>query len=712
VIAVLAFVIVVGVVIGGGLAFLFFAAPADMVRERLVAEVRAQTGRTLAIDGPVSLSVFPTTGVTLSAVSLSSPPGFSRSEPLLKARRITVEVGLGALLSQKAEIRRVTLSEPEFRLVVDRNGRRNWEFAALSARVRYAQARGGVRDAAPAPSGRNPDIRPLLAALVAAGPVEAQIDNGRATYRDDRSGETLDVTDISGTASQDARGAAAARGRFAIRGQALDVTARLEAPRTLLSDGKGEVSLKVNGAPVQLGLDGTIRLAGARGSFDGSLAIDSRSLAALGAMLGRPAAAGDNASLSFSSRVAYGDDRLSLVNFKGALAGKPAQGSLAVDLRGDKPRVTGSVDLASLDFGALLLRSADGPMPNSAPQVPVAPGPTRQADPIGDLLRRPEVAPGAPVLKREPRPASAQSREWSDDRLDTHLLSLFDAEVRISASEILHHRLRTGPSRVSINLTDGQLRLDLEDLALYGGRGRGVAVIDAGQAVPSLTLNLNLDGIQGGPFLEDASGFGWIDGRMTVAVVLAGQGNSERDLVQTLSGTAEIKSNGGAVRGFDVAKIMRSIETGEIPQLGIQPNDRTAYSELGASFVVAKGIAQNNDLRLFTQNARVTGSGNVDMPRQYLDFQLKARLTGTGATRAEGALVNFSNIELPLRIEGPWDKPTIGLKGQDQIVDGIRQIGKNLQKPEVQDALKGLFGGGGNNSVKPRDLLDKLLKKE
>jgi hypothetical protein len=30
----------------------------------------------------------------------------------------------------------------------------------------------------------------------------------------------------------------------------------------------------------------------------------------------------------------------------------------------------------------------------------------------------------------------------------------------------------------------------------------------------------------------------------------------------------------------------------------------------------------------------------------------------------------------------------------------------------VQDALKGLFGGGGNNSVKPRDLLDKLLKKE
>ncbi|MFX4820822.1 AsmA family protein, partial [Acinetobacter baumannii] len=89
-------------------------------------------------------------GVTLSAVSLSSPPGFGRAEPLLRARRITVEVGLGALLSQKAEIRRVTLSEPEFRLVIDRDGRRNWDFAALSSPVRYAQARGGaVRDAAP-----------------------------------------------------------------------------------------------------------------------------------------------------------------------------------------------------------------------------------------------------------------------------------------------------------------------------------------------------------------------------------------------------------------------------------------------------------------------------------------------------------------------------------------------------------------------------------
>ena len=41
-----------------------------------------------------------------------------------------------------------------------------------------------------------------------------------------------------------------------------------------------------------------------------------------------------------------------------------------------------------------------------------------------------------------------------------------------------------------------------------------------------------------------------------------------------------------------------------------------------------------------------------------------------------------------------------------------KQIGKNLKSQDVEDALKGLLGGGdGQPRVKPRDILEKLFKK-
>jgi hypothetical protein len=70
------------------------------------------------------------------------------------------------------------------------------------------------------------------------------------------------------------------------------------------------------------------------------------------------------------------------------------------------------------------------------------------------------------------------------------------------------------------------------------------------------------------------------------------------------------------------------------------------------------------------------------------------------------------NVEIPVRIVGSWDKPNISVAGQEQLIETVKEIGKNLKSKDVEEALKGLLGGGdGQQRVKPRDLLDKLLKK-
>lgn len=694
--------------VAAGVSFLFIAAPVDLVRDRLVDEVKARTGRDLVITGPVSMALLPTAGVTMRGVALSAPPG--QAGTTLTVEHVSAEVGLADLLSRRVQIRRLVLTQPQLNLTIDKSGRRSWDFAALlpAQPVRYAQARGPVMRDAPSGVAGAIDARRALDALSQVLPGELRVASGTVRYVDERTGENLEVTGIDlDVGANGVSTPLAAKGQFVLRGQPLAYTARLASLEAALTTGRADLDIKADGAPLNASFEGSVGLRQGTPEVDGSLNFKSGSVAALGLWLGRPMALAGPGDLALSSRVGLSRGQLTLTNFEGALAGKPARGSIAIDFNGLRPKATGNVDLAALDLDAVLLRDASDTPPQSAPQAPSR-GP--KGDPIGDLLRR-EDQPKSPQV-RGFKQRQGGDRDWSDARLDTRLLALADADLRLSVQEIAHRELKTGPSRVNVSLADRNLRLDLEDITLYGGRGRGVAVIDAAAATPELTVNLNLDGVSAGPFLKDAAGFEWLEGRTSISVSLAGQGFSEREVVETLSGTVEIKTNNGNIAGINLPKVIRSMEMGQIPALQVQPSEKTAFSEFAGQFVIAKGIAQNNDLRLYTQNARINGVGTVNLPRRHLDYNVRAKVSGTGASPQQGAVVNFANIEIPLRVEGPWERPNIAIKGQEQILEGLKQIGKNLKNPEVQDALKGLLGGNSDGRVKPRELIEKLLKKE
>lgn len=687
-----------------GVSFLFIAAPVDLVRDRLVEEVRARTGRDLAIQGPVGVSLFPKPGVSMRGVTLSGPPGSGGA--MLAVETLSAEIGLTDLLSRRIQLRRVVLEAAKLDLVVDKAGRRNWDFAGGhgSGRVRFAQARvpGVMRDT-PAVGRTGGDLRHLLEALSQVLPLDVHIRAGQLHYRDERSGEHLELSGIDAVvAASDVRSPVESRGEFTLRGQSVAYTATLTTLESSLSDNSADLRIKIDGAPLNAAFEGKAGLRGGTADVTGTLSLKSPSIAALGMWLGRPLPAPGPQPLSLQTGVEFAAGRLMLANFDGAWAGKPARGSIAIDFKGVRPKLSGSIELASLDLAQLLLVDADGA--KSAAPVPQRGSST---DPIGDLLRR-DPAPAKPQV----RGFTQRKGEWSEARIDTRLLGLLDAELRVSAQEVVHHSLKTGRSRMLLTLADRNLRLDMEDVLLYGGRGRGVAVVDAAPATPTVSINLNLEGVSAGPFLQDAAGFGWLEGRTQIAAVLAGEGFSQRELVETLSGTIDIRSRDGSISGIDLPKVIRSLELGRIPALQVQPSEKTAFSDFGGQFLIAKGVARNNDLRLYTQNARINGSGTVHLPARQLNYDLKARISGTGARPEQGAVLNFANIEIPVHIEGPWDKPNIGIKGQEQMLDGFKQAGKKLQNPEVQDAIKGLLSGDPNKRTNPRDLLNKLLKKE
>jgi len=145
----------------------------NTLAEPLAARVRAATGRSLTLNGPIrmELSLEPT--LRAQDVTLGNAP-WGKSPAMIKAGRVEAQVALLPLLQRRFEIVRITLVDPVIELETDAQGRGNWLFGAPGE-----PASGGPEAA--------------IAAAPALGIGEVEIRNGQVTYRD---GVTGNVTPV------------------------------------------------------------------------------------------------------------------------------------------------------------------------------------------------------------------------------------------------------------------------------------------------------------------------------------------------------------------------------------------------------------------------------------------------------------------------------------------------------------------------------------
>ena len=544
----------------------------------------------------------------------------------------------------------------------------------------------------------------LAATLEMLSPASVRIVDGSVRYVDERSGLRHDATALDLDLALDAgAGPLQAKGSFVWRGEKVAVDGTLSSLRALVEERRARLSLKLAGQPIEASYDGTLDVAAGL-ALDGNVSLKSPSVQALGSWTGnKPIAAGRDAGALALSSSLTGGKRPRIAGRPDGDAGRhPDQRRAGDRERPARPYLSGTLKLSQLDLGGILIRPSPNPAPEAAP-------------PPSD--RRPSQAapPRAPQGRAQVRGFTKRAgggADWSDDLIDVAPLGLADADLALSADRLLYKDVKTGPVRLSLQLKDSVARLTLEEMLLYDGRGRGVVTLDGRGQAPATTANLMLEGISAQPLLKDALGFEWLEGRSTIAVALAGQGVSERQIVTTLNGKVDLATNNGTIDAVDVGKILRGIEQGRFGGLRVAPGEKTPFSELAGTFNIANGIADNQDLRLVSPNVRVTGAGSFNLPARSLDYTVRPKIAALNAT-TDRAVINLSNVEIPVRIEGPWDKPNFSVAGQEQLLETVKEIGKNLKSKDVEDALKGLLGGGdGEKKVKPRDILEKLLKKQ
>jgi AsmA protein len=686
----------------GAAAFLLMSLPTDAIRDRLVAEVKARTGRDLVVSGPASFTFYPTLGVALSGVSLSAPPAMS-APPLVTMASLEVSVDLLPLLQGELEVKRLVLREPRFHLEIDRDGRRSWTFAARRNRapVRLASLETAqLSDAVSSPAAENAPQR-APAGFESLALADVRIENGTLHYADARTGTVHDMEaiDTSLTAASIAS-PLLAKGRLVWRAKPVDFEASLTSVKVVLEDRPAKLTLAVKSEDLDATFDGTASFK-ERVDADGRLTAEApsaRNLARwLGAELSR---SGGFGPFAVTALVRTGPKGLSLTDAEIELDGATARGQLAVETGGERPLLKATLKVSELDLNTY---AATPPPPAPAAPAGASPAPDPAPDSkaparsIDDLLDR-----DAPATRIRGFAARAG---WSREPIDLSLLRLVDADARLSLGKLIVREIKTGPSELTVAVRNGVMKATFQDLALYDGRGRGTVTLDAtAPNTPSLLANITLEGVSALPLLKDAADIDWLTGKGRLAFALAGKGQNQHEIVETLNGKVDFTFTDGAIVGLNIPHMARSLAEGRLTELEAAPDEKTDFSEFAATWTVLAGVAQNEDLRLTSPLLRVAGEGRVLLPRREIDYLLKPRLVADLA--GQGGDPNAAGVEVPVRVEGPWEQPKFKadlervLKDPNKAVETIKEIGKKLKGKSAGEVLKGIFGEKGAKSDK------------
>src|SRR6266853_2729183 len=116
-------------------------------KPEIVAAVKDKTGRTLAIEGNLSLSFFPSIGISVGKASLSEPNG---GRTFARVEQAKISLALPPLLSRQVVVDRVTLSGLTLDLVQRKGGKTNFEdlsgaAGSAPAGPKQAPQRGAMR---------------------------------------------------------------------------------------------------------------------------------------------------------------------------------------------------------------------------------------------------------------------------------------------------------------------------------------------------------------------------------------------------------------------------------------------------------------------------------------------------------------------------------------------------------------------------------------
>ncbi|WP_019023389.1 MULTISPECIES: AsmA family protein [unclassified Thioalkalivibrio] len=650
---------------------------ANDYKERIEAEVRDATGRELTLEGPIGLTFFPNLGLRLEEVRFGNAEGFG-DDPFAELDVVDVSVAVMPLLRRELDVRHIEGDGVRLNLARDEDGRTNWD--DLTERAEEARD-----DAVTGDNGEERTATESRLAMERIGIAGVTLTNTRVHWDDRMTGlqATLDPFRLE-------------VGRFRP-----GVETPLEMEAVIRAEG-GDLDEPVEFAMDLEGLM-NVDLLGNRYSIrrlNANFGVE-------GAGLPRPVGVSletdvaleiaDETKMRFERvTVGLGDARLTgLTELTGLGAGE----ELAVrsELRsntfsvpelmegiGLEPPKTNDPDafkrvaldlsargsLTSLELSPFLVTIDDTRLTGNARWDTSGERPMFDFNLSGNELNLDRYLPPEVEEARTEGGPSNGERDDDDDiaiELPVELLRGIDVrgEMALERLDALGMVMRN--IQLEIRANEGDWRIDPLEAQAYEGQLTSRVRVDVRDDTPRYELAADLAELDIGALLEDMQGD---DARLMgigdLELDIATRGNTVNALRSALNGSGSMQFSDGAVRGINVAQVIRRAEArlrGE--QLEEDEPNQTDFSDLTGTFDIRDGVVHNDDLVANSPLLRVRGEGSADLTDDTLDYLLNTTIVGTLEGQGGRPLEDLSGIRLPIRISGTFGDPSFRLDLED-----------------------------------------------
>lgn len=699
-------------------------------KEQISTLVKEKTGRTLSIEGDITLSVFPWLGVSTGKLTLSQPAGID-AKPLVAVDRADIKVKLLSLLSDHKEVDTIVLEKPAIHWVVVNDQLNSLTGLSHTTEKPDVQTEPGPQNNEPAPTDTASETRALHSFSLHG----VDISGGVLSYDDRRSQQRYTLSDFTLSAGDILNNeftAVRASGviddgnesfTFAFDTNAqvdLDTTqARANTTTLTLSDKTNARTLTAQMADLAYLNNAVevndIRIKAELDSKDINVTLPTANIALNEhrATLGDAEISAEGLTATFSKPVIK--DWHNTLTYQTQLdtnvfSAQQLLRAWGVDYRPSQPQVLTKVQTSALVSGSangIALQNIELTVDdtNATGNISV----TEFAQP----QTRFDLAIDAFNVDRY-LPASSDATQKNEQAAQAVVVPLagfkvLNANGTLQIGQLVVNNIKM--NTINVDVASKNSTLSIKPTArLYDGRMVGDIQFTEGKT-KTLTFDTSLTDVNLEPLLTDAGATNQLQGKgkLTTDITIQETGDN-----QTKKGSIRLVVKDGLIKGFDIKKILEDTQRryDELRGKAVKPQaslaeDTTRFSEMSATLKLNNDTLTNNDLLLKAPAIRVGGEGRVNIDKQTIDYLTNVSVVKTNDGQGGDALEALEGVTIPIRFTGAITNP-------DYAVDIKALIKANAQDKvdaEKDRALKKLGKKLGLETDNDSDDQQKALEK-
>lgn len=603
------------------IALLVIFPPLGIIKDQLAKSFGEAIGRTVTI-GDMRIKLRPKLDVEFDQVAVSNPEGMP-ARNVFEAETVKVTVDFLPLLKGRVRMDSLALIKPVIALEEDANGTRNWVFTTSNA--------GATGSGGPA---------------VSLPPVST-IENGSLGFQSAKTGAKRAVSGINSVQTLDPiSGSLAAKGQLVAAAENVAFDIALGDFHAITAGTSTTLKASIEGRPLKAALAGEAQFSAAA-EFKGDVSASTSSLIDLARWLGADAtASGEPLKTSLEGKIFATTRDVTFTETDVMINTTSSRFDGVLDLGTIRPKLSGTVSSEHVDLGRIV-----GPQSRTSlaavPTVEFEPQITAGWQQLLDDLTALERGPQAAAQAQATAAAVPTGAGWSEQPFNLKSLSALDLDVAFSAAQITYGALDLKQARVKAAITDGLLDAKLEELAVGDGRATGTLNLDSRASPPRAAILLNLSDVAAEPIITELTGKPLLSGTSNVEISATAAGQNQSQLTSTLEGKAHFRMGQGALRGFDVRRMIFEWWKSWKFDLGL----RTGFQRLEAQYDIKKGIMRSEPgLSVGGSEVEINSAGTVNVPNKKLNQEIRVK-----------AIPPPTAFPIPVRISGDWAKPSIGI---------------------------------------------------